>query len=307
MTSKKSFGRRFCSIVTIAAGLSLAMSVSAEDSSAVDLHQRVDATEKRLDEQSEQLNSLNGKLDKLLQLMSTPAATTAASPPGAPATATLTSDYGAGLLLDIYVMDQEEIKKKGIPEEAPEISLGTIVDAEAPTLKFSAFKRSKQFAKYGNNEWLAFKWSGYLQVDDAGKHVIGVEIQNDKDLFVHQCRLRGSVAGKQILKIDAKFDADYCKAVVDKERAGADHYSGCRGEYHYGYRPTRRPQVAAHQAVLDLKPGLYPVATWEYCRANDPRLLAKVDYEKTVTTLLLRGPQDSVLAPVPKEKLLHHK
>ena len=264
------------------------------------MQKRMTATEQRLDEQGKQLGDVNEKLDKLLQLMSS-------QPTGATknsSTGTAESEYGTGLLLDIYVLDPEEIKKKGIPEEAPEISLGTLVDAESPVLKFNAFKRDKQFSKYANNDWLAFKWSGYIQIDDAGKHVVGLEIQNDKDIFVHACTLRGKVAGNSALRIDVEFDAKRAPNNNYFERE-KDSYGDTY--YYFGYTPTRRPQVAAHQAVLDLKPGLYPVSIWQYCRTSSPKLLAKMDYDKTITTLLLRGPQDRALAPVPKDRLLHHR
>lgn len=242
---------------------------NAADTGSVE--DRLSTTEKRLD-------SLDGKIDQLIELMRAQAQQNATAPvavsSGSAANArVVTSDarLKPGMNLDVYSTPYSDT----FPEAPTGASLGRLIDNNAPLLKYDAYKKDKiiaQFADASDNPFISVQWSGQIQITDSGDHLFALAMsraQGGNNYDAYMCFESLSIDDQEVSKKTARI------------RTG--------GQF-------------SQQASVALNPGIYSVKVWMVCHHHSR---GSTDYDRLSASLLMRGPRDATLAPIPKSLLGH--
>lgn len=193
------------------------------------------------------------------------------SAPGTQPQATLAS----GLLAEYYALDLAT--NPTAPESPPDFSLGQFVDETPPRFDLAAFTAVPDLARFSQTAFPGMRWSGHLEINEAGQHVFAGELSVGAQHRQSSCALSVTLAGAPLLEI---------------------------AQANQGYRvsPPLDGRWSA-TAALSLDRGRHPVEIWLACVSHPEWGLGTPD---VAATLSWRSPSDSVLRPVPASVFVHN-
>ena len=117
-------------------------------------------------------------------------------------------------------------------------------------------------------------WSGFLKINDAGAHSFNILISSNSD----RTDSYGSISCESWLKLQNRAIADHPLQFFNDGNKNA-----------YG--------------DIDLRPGIYDFEVWLACNKTGGGITP--DSSKLSITVNMRGPNDPMLKPIPKNQLLH--
>ena len=182
------------------------------------------------------------------------------------------TQYGQGLLLDYYVRQNPDDVK-----EPTGRSMATLVDTSAPQLSYlSPFEIEPALEQFRDKLW-GLHWTGFLKINTGGAYSLNLLVNTssqDKDSYYDD----RAIGCQSWLKI--------------QDRVIASHelqwfWDGNQNAY----------------GDIDLRPGIYNFEVWFACNKVGGR--TSVDKAKPSITVNMRGPDDPMLKPIPKNQLLH--
>lgn len=240
-----------------------------------------DALDGRLTEVERRIDLLSQKVDRLIELMKTQAeGSQPAAVPGiahgggqAPAAAMGNARLKSGMTLDVFTIPLSG----NFPEEPPSESLGQLIDTDVPILNYGAFQRDATLVQYASSSDVPFVglyWRGQIEVAEPGQHVFGLLTARAK-------------GGKR----ESSSYGCYLSLAVDGEVVSRK------------FGRIRSGEKIAQQAAVDLNPGYYSVAIWKVCHSETRHW--QMDFSEVRSTMLMRGPKDATLLPVPKSRVGH--
>ena len=180
------------------------------------------------------------------------------------------TQYGQGLLLDYYVIQNPDDVK-----EPTGRSMATLVDTSAPQLSYlGPFEIEPALEQFRDKLW-GLHWTGFLKINDGGPHSLNLLVNT----------------------ISKKSSNDYyaigCQSWLKiQDRVIASHelqwfWDGNQNAY----------------GDIDLRPGIYNFEVWFACSKVGEG--SSIDQAKPSITINMRGPNDAMLKPIPKNQLLH--
>lgn len=188
------------------------------------------------------------------------------------------TQYGQGLFLDFYVIQNvvEDIK------EPTGRSMATLVDTSAPNMSYlSPFEIEPALEQFQDKLW-GLHWTGFLKVDSEGPHTFNLMIETTAT---------GSGWSHSV----------HCQSWFKiQDRLIANHELQ---EFHDGTENA--------YGDLELKPGIYETEVWFACNEvggaenSIEGASTSISKSKPTITLNMRGPNDAMLRPIPKNQLLH--
>ncbi len=243
-----------------------------------------DQVQSKLQEHEKRIDQIDTKLDAIIDMLSrqggapaktgpaksqsgsVPVAKSAAPTSNAatqkPATGGLTAeDLARGLIYELYVIPKHDLSA------TTQYPAGFMVDESVPIMVFAKFMEDpslKRNSQLPANYVLESRWSGYLKALEAGSHVILFEAEKKfSNNGPHTCNYDVQLNGRHI--------------------AGAKKVAN---------------DLYVDQPVVDLQPGLYPIAISLKCstRYEDSQWTSdSVVYQKLVANLKIKTP--SMRAP----------
>ena len=176
------------------------------------------------------------------------------------------TQYGQGLFLDYYVMQNPDDI-----QEPTGRSLATLIDTSAPQLSYlGPFEIEPALEQFRDKLW-GLHWSGFLKVNAGGAYSFNLQINtssDDNNKYII-CSSWLKVQDRQLVSHERQ------KFVDGNKNAYGD---------------------------IDLRSGIYDLEVWFACSELEGRT---VDRYKPQITLNMRGPDDAMLKPIPKNQLLH--
>lgn len=191
--------------------------------------------------------------------------------PGTQPQATLAS----GLLAEYYALNPAA--NPTAPESPPDFSLGQFVDETPPRFDLAAFTAVPDLARFSQTAFPGMRWSGHLEISEAGQHVFAGELSVGAQHRQSSCAFSVTLAGAPLLQI---------------------------AQANQGYRvsPPLDGRWSA-TAALSLDAGRHPVEIWLACVSHPDWGHGTPDVD---ATLSWRSPRDSVLRPVPASVFVHN-
>ena len=180
------------------------------------------------------------------------------------------TQYGQGLLLDYYVIENPDDV-----QEPTGRSMATLVDTSAPQLSYlGPFEIEPALEQFRDKLW-GLHWSGFLKVNSGGAYSFNLQVNTVTD------------------DPDDRDDTITCLSwlkVQDRELVSHELQRFAEGNKNaYG--------------DIDLRSGIYDLEVWFACREVGSE--QTVDESKPQIRLNMRGPDDAMLKPIPKNQLLH--
>lgn len=238
-----------------------------------------DAVDDRLTEAERRIDQLSQKVDRLIELIQAQGSQREAAPAIVRSSsqgetgATGSARLKAGMTLDVYTIP----RSNSFPEEPSSESLGQLVDTDVPVLNYDAFQRDATLVQYASSSDLPFVglyWRGQIRIAEPGQHVFGLLTAREK-------------GGER----ESSSYGCYSSLAVD-------------GEVITGkFGRVRSGEKIAQQASVDLNPGYYGVAIWKVCHSETRHW--QMDFSEIRSTMLMRGPKDATLLPLPKSRIGH--
>jgi len=185
------------------------------------------------------------------------------------------TQYGQGLLLDYHIIQNPDDVK-----EPTGRSMATLVDTSAPHLEYlSPFKIEPALNQFNDQFW-GLHWNGFLKIESGGQYSFNL-------LF--------NIAGEG----SNRYGAACLWGLQIQDRAIVGHP-------HDWFSPGN------HNAYgdLQLQPGIYALGVWLACSETGDRIANNgqtqaMQIAKPSLTINMRGPNDAMLKPIPKNQLLH--
>lgn len=187
------------------------------------------------------------------------------------------TQYGQGLLLDYYVIQNPDDVK-----EPTGRSMATLVDMSVPQMSYlSPFEIEPALNQFNDQFW-GLHWSGFLKVETAGQYSFNL-------LF----NLSGDAG-------DADDTGAKCAVwlkVQDRQLVVHEH----------AWYPTGNSNAYGD---IQLRPGIYALESWMACDdagryIDNEGETRGMQTAKPALTINMRGPNDAMLKPIPKNQLLH--
>jgi len=177
------------------------------------------------------------------------------------------TQYGQGLLLDYYVIQNPDYVK-----EPTGRSMATLVDTAVPQMSYlGPFEIEPALEQFKDQLW-GLHWHGYLKVDEAGPYSFNLLINTTAN---------------------ANRDFISCQSWAKiQDRTIASHELQKFGD---GNKNT--------YGDIDLRPGIYNFEVWFAC--NEVGRYTSVGVAEPSINVNMRGPNDAMLKPIPKNQLLH--
>lgn len=181
------------------------------------------------------------------------------------------TQYGQGLLLDYHVIQNPDDVK-----EPTGRSMATLVDSSVPQLSYlSPFEIEPALQQFRDKLW-GLHWSGFLKVDAGGPYTLNLLLNTSSER--EGSYENYAVACQSWLKV--------------QDRVIASHelkwfWNGNQNAY----------------GDVELRPGIYNLEVWLAC--NSVGGSTSIDNANPNVTLNMRGPNDAMLKPIPKNQLLH--
>ena len=187
------------------------------------------------------------------------------------------TQYGQGLLLDYYVIQNPDDVK-----EPTGRSMATLVDTSVPQMSYlSPFDIEPALNQFNDQFW-GLHWKGFLKVESGGQYSFNLLLN-----------LAGDREGNPYYGAQC---ASWLK-VQDRKIVTHEHaWFGPGNSNAYG--------------DLQLRPGIYSLESWLACNDgggnidNDGETRA-MQTAKPALMVNMRGPNDAMLKPIPKNQLLH--
>lgn len=236
--------------------------------------------EAQLAAQEARIAALEGKLDRLVELLLTSpllleAPKTQSDPATQPAAlpAAETPEMKPGWFLDLHLIERNNDKQP--PQDPTGVPIGRIVDASAPLLKRDAVKVDpalRTAAESLNNE-MGLYWNGVIEIAESGPHIFFVALENKSD-DNQLCRVTLFINGDRVA------DAGW----------------------------LRRYGNVSGQAQVSLTAGVHEIGVWQPCSyTNNKHRSAWDKYEAVQAIVAMRGPGDNTLAPIPQSIIGHYE
>lgn len=179
------------------------------------------------------------------------------------------TQYGQGLLLDYYVIQNPDDVK-----EPTGRSMATLVDTSAPQLSYlNPFEIEPALNQFRDNLW-GLHWTGFLKINDAGPYSFNTLINSNST----RTDSYGSIYCESWLKVQDRLVAAHPLQQFNDGNKNA-----------YG--------------DVDLRAGIYSFEVWLACNKIGGGITP--DSSKLSVTINMRGPNDAMLKPIPKNQLLH--
>lgn len=179
------------------------------------------------------------------------------------------TQYAQGLLLDYYVIQNAD------DVEGPKgRSMATLIDTSVPQMSYLVpFEIEPALEQFRDNLW-GLQWSGFLKVDDPGPYSFNLLVNTAAESNTHAW----SITCRSWLKIQDRVIASHeLKRFLDGNQNA------------YGN--------------IDLRPGIYDFEVWFACSEHGSR--TNPDNARPNLTVNVRGPNDAMLRPIPRNQLLH--
>lgn len=180
------------------------------------------------------------------------------------------TQYGQGLLLDYFVIQNPDDVK-----EPTGRSMATLVDTSVPQMSYlGPFEIEPALKQFRDKLW-GLSWSGFLKVDDPGPYSFNLLINTTSERPRDD---RYGVTCQSWLKLQNRVIAGHELQLFRDGNVNA-----------YG--------------DIDLQPGIYQLNVWLAC--SSVGAYTNIDAVKPIINLNMRGPNDAMLKPIPKNQLLH--
>ncbi len=179
------------------------------------------------------------------------------------------TQYAQGLILDYYIIQNPE------DVEGPKgRSMATLLDTSVPQMSYlGPFEIEPALEQFRDKLW-GLHWTGFLKVEDAGPHsfnlLINTSAESNSNVYASSCQSWLKVQDRVISAHDLKWFRD-----------------GNRNSY----------------GDINLRTGIYAVEVWFAC--NDFGNRTNPNIAKPSITVNMRGPNDAMLIPIPRNQLLH--
>lgn len=178
------------------------------------------------------------------------------------------TQYAQGLILDYYIVQNPE------DVQGPKgRSMATLVDTTVPQMTYlSPFEIEPALQQFRDKLW-GLHWNGFLKIDDGGPYSFNLLVNTTaKGTTGH------FINCQSWLKIQ------------DRVIASHDLISFFDGNQNaYG--------------DIELRPGIYDFEVWHAC--NEIGWNTSVETSNPSITVNMRGPNDAMLRPIPRNQLLH--
>lgn len=180
------------------------------------------------------------------------------------------TQYAQGLFLDYYVIQNPDDVNEPVGR-----SMATLVDTSAPHLSYlNPFEIEPALKQFQDKAW-GLHWTGFLKINEAGPHSLNLLVNTTAE---HETRESHAIRCQSWLKIQNKVLASHELQWFNNGNQNA-----------YG--------------DIDLRPGIYDFEVWFAC--NDIGHNTTVETTQPSITINMRGPNDPMLKPIPKNQLLH--
>ena len=177
------------------------------------------------------------------------------------------TQYGQGLLLDYYV-----IQNPDDINEPTGRSMATLVDTSVPHMSYlGPFEIEPALSQFQDKFW-GLHWTGHLKSEDAGAYSFNLLLETS-------------------LEPSSSTGLDCVSWLKVQDRAVVTHE----------YKLFQGPSNNAY-GDIDLREGIYGIEVWLAC--NRARY-TNIEKTKLEITPNMRGPNDAMLKPIPKNQLLH--
>jgi hypothetical protein len=183
--------------------------------------------------------------------------------------------YGQGLLLDYYIIESEDQALEPVGR-----SMATLLDTSVPEMTYlSPFDIEPALTQFNDQFW-GLHWSGFLRVEDAGQYSFNL-------LF--------NIAGE-----GGKSRGAACTSWLSVQDKKLVEHS----------LEWFTPGNSNSYGDIQLRPGIYTLEAWLACVDSGSVIdgdgeTAAMQIAKPSLTINMRGPNDPMLKPVPKNQLLH--
>ena len=186
------------------------------------------------------------------------------------------TQYGQGLLLDYYVIENPDDVKEPVGR-----SMATLVDTSAPQLSYlGPFEIEPALEQFNDKLW-GLHWTGFLKVDESGPYSFNLLVNTTAT----GTGWSNAVTCQSWTKIQDRVIASH---------ELQDFFDGNKNAY----------------GDVDLQSGIYDFEVWFAC--NEVGSASKpaggntsIEKSKPSITVNMRGPDDAMLKPIPKNQLLH--
>lgn len=179
------------------------------------------------------------------------------------------TQYGQGLFLDYYVN-----RTADYVAEPTGRSTATLVDTSVPQMSyFVPFEIEPALNQFKDHFW-GLHWNGFLKIDDAGPYTFNISINTT----AKTSQPYHSVTCLSWLKIQNRIVAGH---------ELQQFFNGNKNAY----------------GDIDLTPGIYNFEIWFSC--NELGNLTDIVTANPMLSINMRGPNDAMLKPIPKNQLLH--
>ena len=181
------------------------------------------------------------------------------------------TQYGQGLLLDYYVIENPDDVKEPVGR-----SMATLVDTSAPQMSYlGPFEIEPALEQFRDKLW-GLHWSGFLKVNDGGPYSLNLLLNTTSEQTgTYESH---AISCQSWLKIQDRVIASHELQWL---------WDGNQNAY----------------GDIDLRPGIYNFEVWFAC--NKVGGNTSIDKAKPSITVNMRGPNDPMLKPIPKNQLLH--
>lgn len=182
------------------------------------------------------------------------------------------TQYAQGLLLDYYVIETPDDVKGPVGR-----SMATLVDKSAPEMSYlGPFEIEPALEQFRDKLW-GLHWTGFLKINVEGEYSLNLLLNTssqDKDSYYSH----HAIGCQSWLKIQDRVIASH-------ERQ--PFWDGNQNSY----------------GDIDLQSGIYNFEVWFACNEVGDR--TSINKAKPSITVNMRGPNDAMLTPIPKNQLLH--
>ena len=263
--------KRGVGVLALAVGMMTAMPGLAQEEAS--------GLEAQLAAQDARIDALEGKIDRLVEVLlaspllaEVPEADDGQAAQAATLPAAEAPEMKPGWFLDVYLIERKQNKE---PPKAPTgVSIGRMVDTNAPVLKRDAVKSNAVLRRAGegyNNE-MGLYWNGVVEIAENGPHVFFVALEN-KYSYNRGCRASLIINGESVA------DTDWLQ------------YGGS----------------LSGQAQVSLNAGVHEIGVWQPCSYTDGKPDVWDKYAALEVVVAMRGPRDNTLAPIPKSIIGHYE
>lgn len=187
------------------------------------------------------------------------------------------TQYGQGLLLDYYVVQNPDDVK-----EPTGRSMATLVDTSVPQMSYLTPFEIEPALNQFNDQFWGLHWNGFLKVETGGQHSFN---------------LLQTLAGNNTT--DNRYGAKCGSWLKVQDRTLVSHETA-----------WFTPGNSNAYGDVQLRPGIYEIEAWLACNDTGSRIdsegkTAGMLIAKPTLTINMRGPNDAMLRPIPKNQLLH--